>query len=235
MSPCTGLWDERRRPVRARRVARRRHLRRRQGERDEPRLLPRARGGARPRGNRASGGAPLHGPPRGLLGRPRREAAADAGPRGSRGDAARLRAHAAPSLHASAADGGRGERARHCGRGAARLRLQLNEVAIGLTLPTWAIVLACAAIPPRWHTEAILHARAYAPEEALAREIVDRVVPPEQLLAAAREAAAPLAALDHAAYGGSKARLRALAVRWATDRLAEESRGALPLGRPDRG
>src|SRR5581483_3146531 len=118
---------------------------------------------------------------------------------------------------------------------AGRFRLQLNEVAIGLTLPTWAIVLACAAIPPRWHTEAILHARAYAPEEALAREIVDRVVPPEQLLAAAREAAAPLAALDHAAYGGSKARLRALAVRWATDRLAEESRGALPLGRPDRG
>ncbi len=117
---------------------------------------------------------------------------------------------------------------------AGRFRLQLNEVAIGLTLPTWAIVLACAAIPPRWHTEAILHARAYAPEEALAREIVDRVVPPEQLLEAAREAAAPLAALDHAAYGGSKARLRATAVRWAAERLAEESRGALPLGRFDR-
>jgi enoyl-CoA hydratase len=110
-------------------------------------------------------------------------------------------------------------------------RLQLNEVAIGLTLPTWAIVLASAAVPPRWHTEAILHARAYAPRDALAREMIDRVVPPTQLLDAAREAAAPLAALDHAAYGGSKARLRAMAVGWAMDRIAEESRGPLPMKR----
>src|SRR5947208_645336 len=51
-------------------------------------------------------------------------------------------------------------------------RLQLNEVAIGLALPTWAIVLAQAAVPPRRHTEAILHARAYSPEEALERHIV---------------------------------------------------------------
>src|SRR6059058_2622232 len=42
-------------------------------------------------------------------------------------------------------------------------RLHLNEVAIGLALPSWAIVLAQAAIPPRRHTEAILHARAFSP------------------------------------------------------------------------
>ncbi|HLK12910.1 MAG TPA: crotonase/enoyl-CoA hydratase family protein [Candidatus Binatia bacterium] len=111
-------------------------------------------------------------------------------------------------------------------------RLQLNEVAIGLTLPTWAIVLACAAVPPRWHTEAILHARGYAPAEALARQILDRVVPPERLLEAAREAAVPLAGLDHGAYGGSKARLRATAVRLAMDRLDEESPGRLPAKQP---
>src|SRR5438094_3667706 len=51
-------------------------------------------------------------------------------------------------------------------------RLHLNEVAIGLALPTWAIVLAQAAIPPRRHTEAILHAPAFPPEEALERHIV---------------------------------------------------------------
>jgi enoyl-CoA hydratase len=56
-------------------------------------------------------------------------------------------------------------------------RLQLNEVAIGLPLPTWALVLAQAAVPARWHTEALLHARAYTPQDALARGILDVTAP----------------------------------------------------------
>src|SRR5438046_10454303 len=77
-------------------------------------------------------------------------------------------------------------------------RLHLNEVAIGLALPTWAIVLAQAAIPPRRHTEAILHARPFSPEEAFERHIVHGVERRAQLVAAdARAAAAALAALDH--------------------------------------
>jgi len=101
-------------------------------------------------------------------------------------------------------------------------RIHLNEVAIGLPLPSWAIALAHSAIPPRWHSEAILHARAYAPAEALERGIVDGVAPPERLLEQARAAAAPLAALDQAAYATSKARHRAMAVRWATELLEPE-------------
>src|SRR5213594_4156202 len=107
-------------------------------------------------------------------------------------------------------------------------RLHLNEVAIGLALPTWAIVLAQAAVPPRWHTEAILHARAYSPEEALERHIVHEVVrPAERVVAEARAAAAPLAALDQTAYATSKARHRAMAVKWAAEQLETEI-GALP-------
>ena len=103
-------------------------------------------------------------------------------------------------------------------------RLHLNEVAIGLALPTWAIVLAQSAIPRRWHTEAILHARAYSPDEALERGIVDGVAQPaERLLDAARAAATPLAALDQVAYATSKARHRAMAVRWAVDLLETEA------------
>src|SRR6184192_3850239 len=76
-------------------------------------------------------------------------------------------------------------------------RLHLNEVAIGLPLPTWAIVIAASAVPHRRHTDAILHARAYSPEEALERHIVHEVVrPAERVVAEARAAAAPLAALD---------------------------------------
>src|SRR5438093_1648177 len=102
-------------------------------------------------------------------------------------------------------------------------RLHLNEVAIGLVLPTWAIVLARAAVPTRWHTEAILHARAYTPDEALARGIVDAVArPADGVLAQARALAAPLAALDQAAYAGSKARHRVPEVEWATRFLETE-------------
>jgi len=101
-------------------------------------------------------------------------------------------------------------------------KLHLNEVAIGLPLPTWAIVLAQSAVPTRWHTEAILHARPYAPAEALARGIADGVAPADRLLGDATAAAAALAPLDQAAYATAKARHRAAAVEWASQRLEPE-------------
>ena len=107
-------------------------------------------------------------------------------------------------------------------------RLQLNEVAIGLSLPTWALVIAQSAITPRWHTEAILHARSYSPQEALARGIVDAVAPADRLLAQAREAATTLAALDASAYATSKSRLRAMAVQWANGLIETETLGRTP-------
>jgi Delta3-Delta2-enoyl-CoA isomerase len=107
-------------------------------------------------------------------------------------------------------------------------RVHLNEVAIGLALPSWAIALAQSAVPTRWHTEAILHARAYTPSEALERGIVDAVSrPAERLLDDARAAAGSLARLDHAAYAVSKARHRAMAVDWARGLLEKET-GRLP-------
>jgi enoyl-CoA hydratase len=109
-----------------------------------------------------------------------------------------------------------------------RFRLHLNEVAIGLALPTWAIVLAQAAVPPRFHTEAILHARAYSPEDALERHIVHGVVrPAERVVEEARVAATSLTALDQTAYAISKARHRAMVVGWALEQLETEV-GALP-------
>jgi enoyl-CoA hydratase len=101
-------------------------------------------------------------------------------------------------------------------------RIHLNEVAIGLPLPSWAIALAHAAIPLRFQTEALLHARAYSPVEACERAIVHGVVPAERLLAEALAAAQPLTALDQAAYATSKARHRAMEGKWVTDLLETE-------------
>lgn len=108
-------------------------------------------------------------------------------------------------------------------------RLHLNETAIGLILPTWAITIAQAAVPPRWHTEAILHARPYSPEEALEKGLVHAVCrPAERVIDDAGAAAAMLGALDQNAYGQSKARLRAMSVKWASDVLETETLGRTP-------
>jgi enoyl-CoA hydratase len=107
-------------------------------------------------------------------------------------------------------------------------KLHLNEVAIGLPLPTWAIMLAQSAVPTRWHTEAILHARPYAPAEALERGIADGTAPPDRLLDEATAAAMRLTPLVQAAYATSKARHRAMAAEWASQRIELEVKAAGP-------
>lgn len=102
-------------------------------------------------------------------------------------------------------------------------RLHLNETAIGLALPSWAIALAHSAVPRRWHTEAILHARPYGAAEAHARGIVDVAAPPDRVLAEALSLAAPLKALDQKAYAVSKNRHRALEVEFVTALLEREA------------
>jgi len=108
-------------------------------------------------------------------------------------------------------------------------RLHLNETAIGLILPTWAITIAQASVPHRWHNEAILHARVYTPEEALEKGLIDGLSrPAERLSDDARAAAASLGALDQNAYGQSKARMRAMIVKWANEVLETETLGRTP-------
>jgi enoyl-CoA hydratase len=103
-------------------------------------------------------------------------------------------------------------------------RIHVNEVAIGLTLPSWAITIAEFAIPPRWHTEAILHARLYSPEEALERGMIQLVArPADRLQDEALAAAAQLRALDTIAYASTKARQRAEATRRIFDLLEKEA------------
>jgi enoyl-CoA hydratase len=114
---------------------------------------------------------------------------------------------------------------------AGAFRLQLNETAIGLTLPSWAIAIAESVIPLRFQAEAMLHARPYTPEDALAAGLVHTVVAPETLLEGARATALPLTGLDHASYAATKERLRSRAVAWASELIGAEMTG-LPVRRP---
>jgi enoyl-CoA hydratase len=86
-------------------------------------------------------------------------------------------------------------------------KIGLNEVAIGLTLPVFALELARARIAREHLARATNLAEVYDPDGALAAGYLDRVVAPEQLAAEALAAAAQLAKLNRAAYRGTKRKL----------------------------
>ncbi len=109
-------------------------------------------------------------------------------------------------------------------------KLGLNEVAIGLTVPWFAIELARQRLTPAHFDRAVVSATMYGPDEAVQAGLLDRVVPTAQLADAAREAAAGLAELNVQAHTATKLRARAgalAAVRSAIEtELTAEGLGA---------
>lgn len=87
-------------------------------------------------------------------------------------------------------------------------KIGLNETSIGLVLSPFAVHLARARIPVEHQTEAVIQARVYAPDDAIARGFLDEVTPADALLDTCRARATALAALDSATYAGIKRRLR---------------------------
>jgi enoyl-CoA hydratase len=84
-------------------------------------------------------------------------------------------------------------------------RIQMNETLIGIDLPAWMFLIAESGIPSRWRNEALLHSRAYNPNEALERGIVDAVNQDADSLAAqVKDATTEMLNLNLSAYAGSK-------------------------------
>jgi enoyl-CoA hydratase len=109
---------------------------------------------------------------------------------------------------------------------AGAFKIQLNEVAIGIPVPAWMALVAENAIPYFRRTEALLHARAYTPSDALAAGIVHAVVPDaESAIGEALARLTPLAGLNRRAYAETKRRLRAEAVERALAALKQEQGG----------
>ena len=102
-------------------------------------------------------------------------------------------------------------------------RIQMNETLIGIPLPSWMFLIARSAIPSRWRNEALLHARAYSPNEALVRGILDAVAPEANSLAAQVKAAtAEMLSLNLPAYAASKKNLRQEEIEHVLDLLKKE-------------
>ena len=102
-------------------------------------------------------------------------------------------------------------------------RFGLNEVPIGMVVPTFGVEIARAAVPTPMLSELVTHGRIFAPMELVSRGAAEAAVMPEQLLATATSRAAALAQLPGAPYANTKLRLRGQAAEWARSKLDDES------------
>jgi enoyl-CoA hydratase len=87
-------------------------------------------------------------------------------------------------------------------------KIGLNETAIGMTLPTYAVELARDRLSKRYFTRAAVQAEIFSPEGALGAGYLDRVVPAGACEPTAVDEARSLGRLDANAYGGTKRLLR---------------------------
>lgn len=109
-------------------------------------------------------------------------------------------------------------------------RIGANEVAIGMTMPEFAVEICRQRLSPACFHRAVINAEIFAPEGAVTAGFLDQVVPEDELAAAARARAAELRSLDMAAHAATKLRARkpaleAVHAAIAADRAALTGRG----------
>jgi enoyl-CoA hydratase len=102
-------------------------------------------------------------------------------------------------------------------------KVQINEVANKMILPTWISLICRSAIPPRWWKEALLHAHMYTPREAYNKGIIDDLIDEGgDVLAAAKTYAQDLFRLDAKAYGATKKIMRQKEADYALEVFEKE-------------
>lgn len=105
-------------------------------------------------------------------------------------------------------------------------KIGMNETAIGLTVPKFAIELARHKLTPAGFAR-IPAAMMFSPEDAVRVGYLDRVVAAGELGAAAREEAQRLSALDLPSYVATRARVNEHAIRAIRTALDEELRAVV--------
>jgi enoyl-CoA hydratase len=103
-------------------------------------------------------------------------------------------------------------------------RIGMNETAIGLTVPKFALEVASHRLTPPGVAR-IATAPLFDPEEAARLGYVDRVLPADALEAAVEAEAARLVALDRTAFAATKARVNERALAAVRAAIADELAG----------
>jgi enoyl-CoA hydratase len=100
---------------------------------------------------------------------------------------------------------------------AGAFRIGLNEVAIGLTLPYFGIAIARHRLSREYFDRATITGALFDPAEAQKAGFLDKVVEPDELAGAAREAATQLAGINMPAHLATKTRVREEAIAGIRD------------------
>ncbi|MBW2279872.1 MAG: crotonase/enoyl-CoA hydratase family protein [Deltaproteobacteria bacterium] len=100
-------------------------------------------------------------------------------------------------------------------------KIGMNETAIGMALPGFAVALARARLAPTHLQRASVNAELYDPEEAVHAGFLDRVVPADQLADAAFARATELLAVHSGSHAAVKQAIRAPALAELRESLAE--------------
>jgi enoyl-CoA hydratase len=87
-------------------------------------------------------------------------------------------------------------------------RMGLNEVAIGIAPPSFAVELARSRLHPAWLSRTLTLGEMYEPDEALAAGFLDRVVAPGLVAPTLGEIIASLRNIHRASHATTKMRLR---------------------------
>jgi enoyl-CoA hydratase len=109
-------------------------------------------------------------------------------------------------------------------------KVGLNEVAIKMVLPDWALTIAVERLSRRHLQRAVANARLTTPREAIEVGFIDEVVPADQVLDVAVAHAAELAAtLDPRAYAGTVRALRGAVLDTMAGQIAaDRTAGSVP-------
>jgi enoyl-CoA hydratase len=109
-------------------------------------------------------------------------------------------------------------------------KVGLNEVAIKMVLPDWALTIAVERLSRRHLQRAVANARLTTPREAIEVGFIDEVVPADQVLDVAVARAAELAAtLDPRAYAGTVRALRGAVLDTMAGQIAaDRTAGSVP-------
>ena len=101
--------------------------------------------------------------------------------------------------------------------------IQLNEMVIGIPMPSWLLLLLRSAIPQQWQMEALLHARDYSPSEAVEQGMFHGLYGNvEGVMAEARARSEKLKTLNLQAYYTTKKRMRGPDIEHALQLLKQE-------------
>ena len=103
-----------------------------------------------------------------------------------------------------------------------KFKIGLNEVAIGMTLPHFAMTLAGERLSKRHFVRATSFAELYRPEVAVDVGYLDHVVAPDELEAAALQKAESAAQLSRGAFEAVKERARGDLGRALTEAIAQD-------------